>query len=80
MNNTQADDAQYIDAVMPVYNLIEYCDNYPNTSGILWQYLRDEAAVNEIVDFTESNAITDSFKLKEKITSKKVTMAEKMLK
>ena len=28
VNYTQLDDAQYIDAVMPMYNLIEYSDNY----------------------------------------------------
>ena len=39
INNTQIDDAEYIDIVMPMYNLIEYCDNYSKTSGSLWQYL-----------------------------------------
>ena len=24
---------------MPMYNLIEYSDNYAKTSGSLWQYL-----------------------------------------
>ena len=28
INNTQIDNAQYIDIVMPMYNLIEYSDNY----------------------------------------------------
>ena len=28
INNTQIDNAQYIDVVMPMYNLIEYSDNY----------------------------------------------------
>ena len=28
MNNTQIDNAKYIDIVMPMYNLIEYSDNY----------------------------------------------------
>ena len=28
INNTQIDDAQYIDVVMPLYNLIEYSDNF----------------------------------------------------
>ena len=28
MNNTQIDDAQYIDIVIPMYNLIEYSDIY----------------------------------------------------
>ena len=37
INNTQADDAQKIDAVMPMYNLIEYSDAYLKTSGSLWQ-------------------------------------------
>ena len=35
-NNTQMDDAQYIDVVMSMYNLIEYNDNYSKASGILW--------------------------------------------
>ena len=28
INNTQVDNAEYIDIVMPMYNLIEYSDNY----------------------------------------------------
>ena len=35
-NNTQVDSAKYIDRVMPMYNLIEYSDNYSKTSGSLW--------------------------------------------
>ena len=31
---------------MPMYNLIEYSDNYSKTSGSLWQYYRDEPNVN----------------------------------
>ena len=27
---------------MPLYNLIEYSDNYSKTSGILWQNYRDD--------------------------------------
>ena len=34
INNTQIDNAEYID-VMPMYNLIEYSDNYSKTSGSL---------------------------------------------
>ena len=34
-NNTQTDNAKDIDVVIPVYNLIEYCDNYSKTSGSL---------------------------------------------
>ena len=35
INNTQTDNAEYIDIVMPMYNLIEYNDNYSKTSGSL---------------------------------------------
>ena len=27
---------------MPMYNLIEYSDNYSDTSGSLWHFKRDE--------------------------------------
>ena len=30
---------------MPMYNLIEYSDNYSDTSGRLWQFKRDELPV-----------------------------------
>ena len=36
INNTEMDNAEYIDIVMPMYNLIEYSDNYSKTSGSLW--------------------------------------------
>ena len=40
INNTYIDTAQDIDIVMPMYNLIEYGDNYAKTSGSLWQYFK----------------------------------------
>ena len=42
MNNTDIDNAQDIDIVMPMYNLIEYGDNCSKTSGKLWQYYKDD--------------------------------------
>ena len=35
-NNTDIDNAKDIDIVMPMYNVIEYSDNYSKTSGSLW--------------------------------------------
>ena len=35
INNTQIDNAKDIDVVMPMYNLIEYHDNYLKTLGSL---------------------------------------------
>ena len=37
MNNKEIDNAKDIDAIMPIYNLIEYSDNYSNLSGSLSQ-------------------------------------------
>ena len=70
INNTQVDNAKDIDIVMPMYNLIEYSDNYSKTSRSLWQYFKDIPAVNnngDIVDFNGANA-TDSFNFKAKVT------------
>ena len=70
INNTQIVNAEYIDIVMPMYNLIEYSDNYSKTSGSLWQYCKEIPAVNNagnIVAFNGANAI-DLFNLKTKIT------------
>ena len=47
---------------MPMYNLIEYSDNYSKTSGSLWQYYKDDTNDN----ITQSK----SFKSKIKITGK----------
>ena len=42
INNTQVDNAKDIDIVMPMYNLIEYSNNYSKTSGSLWQHCKDQ--------------------------------------
>ena len=70
INNTQIDNSEYIDIVMPMYNLIQYSNNYSQTSGSLWQYCKEIPAVNNagnIIDFNGANA-TNSFNFKTKIT------------
>ena len=70
INNTQIDNAKGIAIVMPMYNLIEYSDNYAKTSGSFWQYCKDIPARNddeEIINFTGVNT-TDPFNFKAKIT------------
>ena len=47
IKNTQIDNAKDIDVVMPMFNLIEYSDNYSKTSGSLWEYFRDELALTD---------------------------------
>ena len=62
INNTQVDNAKDIDIVMPMYNLIEYSDNYAKTTGSLWQYFRDEP--------NDALRNSKSFKSEVKITGK----------
>ena len=47
INNIQVDNVKYIDVMIPIYNLIEYRNNYSKTSESLWQYYRDEPALND---------------------------------
>ena len=60
INNTDIDNAHNI--VMPMYNLIEFSDNYSKTSGSLWQCYKD--------DPNDNQANSKSFKSKVKITGK----------
>ena len=62
INGTDIDNARDIDNAMPMYNLIEYSDNYSKTSGSLWQYQKDDPNVNL--------AHSESFKYKVKRTRK----------
>ena len=62
INNTQIDNAKYVDVVMQMYNLIEYSNNYLKLSGSMWQYYIDDPNDN----ITQS----ESFKYKIKITVK----------
>ena len=46
INETFVDNAEHINIAITMYNLIEYSDNYSDTSGSLWQFKRDEQAIN----------------------------------
>ena len=68
-NNTQIDNAKDIDVVMPIYNLIEFSNNYSKTSGSLCQYFRDKPfldANNAIADFPVANNNSASLEFKQK--------------
>ena len=54
-----------------MYNLIEYGNSYSKTSGNLWQYYRDESALNDnggIIDISDANNNSALFKFKQKLT------------
>ena len=52
---------------MPMYNLIEYRDNYSYTSGSLWHFKRDEVPSNN-ADLTINGS--KSFKYKAALVAK----------
>ena len=61
INETFVDETDFINITMPMYNLIEYSDNYSDTSGRLWGFKRDEIDNNTDVT-NDDNAL--SFKCK----------------
>ena len=61
INGAKIDNAEDLDVVMPMYNLLEYSKNYRKTTGSFWNYYRDE----------QSNPLSfdsKSFKYKTSIT------------
>ena len=63
INDEHINTAENLDIVMPMYNLIEYSDNYQDSSATLYQYERDEPPeANAIDDLTVVNS--NSFKYK----------------
>ena len=68
INNTQVDDAQDIDLVMPMYNLIEYSDIFSKTSASLIN-LGSFINHNDFnIGFPADDNNSISFKFKEKVT------------
>ena len=69
INNTQIDNAQDIDVVIAMYNLIECSDNHSKTSGSLQQYCRDKKNLTDAGAFNDFSGNNASFKFKQKTTS-----------
>ena len=58
INNVLIDNAEDLDVVMPMYNLVEYSKNYRKTTGSLWNYYRDESYNPPLNDDTFLRLIT----------------------
>ena len=61
INGVQIDNAEDLEVVMPMYNLLEYSKNYRKTTGSLWNYYRDEPS-------NPLSSNSESFKYKTSIT------------
>ena len=72
INGELAENAEDLDIVMPMYNLLEYSKNYEKTSGSLFNYYKDEpkehtiGAGNNAINISIRNS--KSFDYKTKIT------------
>ena len=64
INDEHVDTAENLDIEMPMYNLIEYSDNYQDSSAALYQYKRDEPPeANAIDDLTVDNSSFFKYKI-----------------
>ena len=64
INDEHVDTAENLHIVMPMYNLIEYSDNYQDSSATLYQYKRDEPPEDDAVaDITDDNSSSLKYKI-----------------
>ena len=50
INEEHVETDDNLDMIIPMYNLIEYSDNYADSSGSLYQFKRDESPMNDAED------------------------------
>ena len=68
-NGELIEDADDLDIVMPMYNLLEYSKNYRKTTGSLYNYYRDELTNDDNDNFANINVVnSEAFKYKNKVT------------
>ena len=64
INYEHVDTAENLDIAMSMYNLIEYSDNYQDSSATLYQYKRDEPPEDDAVaDLTADNSSSFKYKI-----------------
>ena len=51
INDEHVETTENLDIIMPMCNLIEYSDNYADSSGSLYQFKRDESPMNDAEHF-----------------------------
>ena len=66
INGIKIDNAEDLDVVMPMYDLLEYIKIYRKTAGSLWNYYRDEpnSSIDNNNNITHSILNSDSFDYK----------------
>ena len=69
INGELIEDADNLDLVMPIYNLLEYSKNYRKTTGSLYNYYKDELDDDAVLNnFANRNVVNSSaFQYKSKL-------------
>ena len=74
INGVKIDNAEDLDVVMPMYNLLEYSKNYRKTTGNLWNYCRDKPSSSvDANNITHSILNSESFDYKANFRESGVT-------
>ena len=69
INGELIEDADDLDIVIPMYNLLEYSKNYRKTIGSLYNYYKDELTNDDNDNFANINVVnSEEFNYKNKIT------------
>ena len=64
INDEHVDTGENLDIAVPMYNLIEYLDNYQDSSATLYQYKRDEPPDDIADNLRQDNSKSFHYKVK----------------
>ena len=80
INNELIEDADDLDIVIPMYNLLEYSKNYRKTIGSLYNYYRDELNDDaNLNNFANNNVVSsNSFQYKNKIIGNSIMLIQQL--
>ena len=70
INDEHVETAENLDIIMPMYNLIECSDNYADSSGSLYRFIRDESPTNDGKLLNVALENSTSFKYKASLLGK----------
>ena len=80
INGVLIENAEDLDVLMPMYNLLECSKNYSKTSGSLWNYYRDELTdeTNDDNDPNKNVIKSKSFKNKTSVTGSTYNVSKRI--
>ena len=70
INDEHVETAENLDIIMPMYNFLEYSDNYADSSGSLYQFKRYESPINDNNPLNVALDNSTSFKYKASLLGK----------